>query len=166
MTKLESEIRFEYLTGNDLQQWSELMSICAEADDHEELYEPEDLEERLASADFDPQEQSTAVWADDRLVGAATVDARREPRFDGRGQASIDIQIHPRWRGRGLEAELLDRSEMQGRRLVERRTRGIAYDLKLGVRPGESHVLFELNQRGYERVRVFLLFQRPVPLSV
>ncbi len=148
-------LRWGRLNKSMLQQWSDLITIIAEADQHEEVYSVEDLLEELEFVNFDPEAHSFATWANDTLVAYSAVRVREDPRFDGLGQVSLEIGIHPDWRGQGLETELLEQAETVGHHLVKERTPGVNYDLRLGVRGNHPALLEALESHGYTRVRIY-----------
>lgn len=155
-------LRWGRLSAEITPQWSELLDIVAKADDHEEVYTPEDLAEELDSTGFDPGVHSFAAWSRDQLIGVATVHSRSEPRFDGYGQISFDLAVHPNWRGRGIEPELLDCCEKIAPGLADSRTPGVDYVTGTHVRGSDPTLLALLDARGYRHARTYHDMQRPV----
>ncbi|MCI1747783.1 MAG: GNAT family N-acetyltransferase [Acidipropionibacterium sp.] len=144
-----------------MNDWSALIGIIAEADHHEEVYEPEDLAEELGESGFDSISQTLAVWNDEALVAYAVIRANEEPRFDGLGQVSIELGVHPEWRGMGIEEESLGRAERVAARLAADACPGCRYVVRLGDRSDDPALLRVLARNGFEKVRTFHEMHRP-----
>lgn len=163
MSSTIDSLRWTTLTDADTPAWSALHTALAEADGHEELYEPEDLVEELASENLDAAAHTWAVYDGDLMVGFAAIRARTTPRYDGNASAFIGGGVHPDHRGRGIGTALLDRAEPAAHDLVAQRQPGVDYVIGAsGGREGSSAAAL-LAERGFVEARWWLDMVRPLP---
>lgn len=147
-------LEWKPLGAADVQAWSELSNLLAEADGTAEFYSAEDLAEELTEDGVDPALDTLGVWVDGRLVayGQLRVAAGL---FQGRASAWVGGGVAPEYRGRGIGRELMDR--LEGRALALAATRHPGQEVLLrasGLREGSS-VRPMLEHRGYQVARYF-----------
>ncbi len=148
-------LEWTHLKNDDAEGWSALTTAVAKHDGVGYGLAPEVAAEELGSDLFDLDNDSFAVWDQDRLIAWSRVAVPERPRYDGKAQAMISGGVHPDWRDRGIGTELLERSEERASQIL------------IDLHPDQPHVLHVdsvldghvtaalLDAAGFRRVRYF-----------
>ncbi|YAL83447.1 GNAT family N-acetyltransferase [Dermacoccaceae bacterium W4C1] len=151
------------LTAADLDDWAALVNALAVADQTGEFYQPADLAEELAAADFDARQDSWLVRSEGEAVGYVKVSVPLEAGHDARAEAWIEGGVLPQHRGRGIGRALMGVAEERARVLLTQRHPGRVGVLRSGGGIDGASARPMLEHRGYQPVRWFNLLRRPLP---
>lgn len=152
--------RWATLTPADLDAWAELVNHLAVVDRTEEFVSAEDLAEELASPGHDPERDTWAVWAGERLIAVATVVVPTTPDNEGQARAYLGGGVHAEHRRRGLGTALFDAAEARGVELLRERHPGVSAYLAAGGELPGAPVRDLLHDRGYAIVRYYNFLTR------
>lgn len=143
------------LRKTDVEQWSALTDIVADADDTGERYAADDLIEELDDPAIDPEIDTVAVEDErGRLVAVGQVNSP-VLRVDGTVRADFAGLVHPEHRGEGIGSALLARLEHRARQLAALRFPGIPVEPSTHAAAKASGARGLLETAGYQAVRYF-----------
>lgn len=158
-----TQLSWGRLSGESVQQWSELTNELARVDGTEEFYEPADLAEELTETGTDPSRDTWAVWDDGRMVAFGQLRVGFTVADDETVRLQVDGGVLPGWRGRGIGTRIMDEMESRALALNAERNPGVPGTFRAsGGRQG-SQAEAMLRSRGYETARWFTLMERANP---
>ncbi|MGB3764263.1 MAG: GNAT family N-acetyltransferase [Ornithinimicrobium sp.] len=155
--------RWDHLRLDDVDAWAGLIDALALADDTDEHYSPEELDEELHEHGLDPKQDTIAVWDGDALIGFGQVRASAALNADGHVRVWLSGGVHPDHRGRGIGRRLLELSEARGAVLARERHPGAPAFWRADGNLEGASVRPLLERRGYAIVRYFNQMKRPIP---
>jgi mycothiol synthase len=135
----------------DIAAWADMMTACADADDHLRRRSEQELAALFGLPEFDFPAGSIAVFDGTAMVAASLVSTR--PTADPVHEMRFDGVVHPAYRRRGLGGQLLDWGESAVVPLHERRHPGRPLTLHCSSRLGRADHDALFAGHGYRPVR-------------
>ncbi len=147
------------MARSDVDEWSRLTHHLAAADDHDETYAPEDLDEEFDSPRFDPTTDAIGVFDEERLVAYGACYRSEalltDTGYEGRVRVHQDGGVATTHRRTGIGRALFDWTERRAAELAAAHFPGAGLVLSANGLTEGSAVSRLLAHRAYEPVRYF-----------